>query len=220
MRPMLRTGLVLALASALAACGGDDDGGPSTCEAPDPEGLCPDGFAFEAFVEDLESGTSVFEATVADRADDSIATTSAPNGRAVVCLPDGDREVETSHADYLTRIDVVTSCAAARAVEAGQAYPIGLVSADFLAASGVDVADGATQVVVTALRYPGRDPVDGTAELDAPHDEVVMLGDSTLFPNATGNTAAVSLASDADCTGPDTVPLVPDAVVGVFFACE
>ncbi|HUS64466.1 MAG TPA: hypothetical protein VMZ28_07980 [Kofleriaceae bacterium] len=217
---MLRPGIVLALVAALGACGGDD-GGPAVCEAPDPEALCPDEFAFEAFVGDLETGASVFEASVTDRLDDDIATTSAPNGRAVLCLPDGDREVVTSHADYLTRIDVVTSCAAARAVSAGQAYPIGLLSAALLADSGVEADDDATQVLVTALRYPGGEPItDASVELDAEHDDVVMLGDTFLLPNATGGDATVELTADADCTGPDTVPLVPGAIVGVFFACE
>lgn len=218
---MLRPGMVLALAAALAACSGDDDGGPAVCEAPDPEGLCPDEFAFEAFVGDLETGASVFEASVTDRLDDGNATTSAPNGRAVLCLPDGDREVITSHADYLTRLDVVTSCAAARAVSAGQAYPIELLSATSLADSGVEPDDDATQVLVTALRYPGGEAIAGASvELAAMHDDVVMLGDTFLFPNATGGDAAVELTADADCAGPDTVPLVPGAVVGVFFACE
>jgi hypothetical protein len=189
--------------------------------APDTAGLCSVGFAFEALVGALETGASVFAASVADRLDDSIATTSAPNGRAVLCLPDGDREVVTSHADYLTRIDVVTSCAAARAVTAGQAYPIGLASAELLAGSGVEIDEDATQVVVTALRYPAGDPVAGASvELDATHDEVVALGDAVLVPNATGDDAAIELSADADCAGPDTVPLVPGAIVGVFFACE
>ena len=222
MRHMLRPGMVLALA-ALAACGGDDDA-PETCIPPDPEALCPDGFFFEAFVSDPETGGAVFDALVEQRGGD-VGTTSAPNGRAVLCLPGGDIQVVTLAMDHATRVDTLDSCAVTRAADTAQPYPIDVVTPAFLEQLLGDVTPdpSAAQLLVSVRSYPDGTPLDGASiEVDAANDGVIELDGSLLVANVAAGEVTLSFTapSGADCIGPATADLVPDAVNGVLFACE
>jgi len=227
MPPMLRPWIALALAVAAGGCG-DDNGSSESCTAPDREALCPDEFAFEAFVSDLENGDAVFEALVAERLDDVNATTSAPNGRAVLCLPAGDRELTAAKEGYLPRGDTLDACAVSRAASAAQPYPIQMATAEFfdaeLTSHVLTRDDSATQLLIAVRRYPDGDPIAGaTVEIDAESHGDYSLGDLIAFANVfgEGDVALSFTAPDGvDCSGPDRARLTPGGITGVLFACE
>jgi hypothetical protein len=226
MRAMLRPGMFLAFAAALAACGGDDGGAPEDCSAwPDPEELCPGALTFEAFVSDLETGDATVDVAVSQRGQAGVTTVSAPNGRAVLCLTAGDAEIESQESAYLARRDTLDECAVARVAQVAQPYPINLLTAAFAdqLLGQVTRDDSASLLLVTVRSYPDGTPQGGASiALDAEHDGVVAVEGGFLFANVPGAQVALSfMAPDGlDCAGPETVALVPGGVAGALFACE
>lgn len=216
--------MLLALALASAACSGDD-GSSEDCAWPDPDALCPDAFAFEGFVSDLETGEAAFDVEVSQRDQAGVTTTSAPNGRAPLCLTAGDVEIRALHTDYLTRRDTLDACAVARAARAGQPYPINLLTPAFAdqVLGGVTRDETASQLLVTVRSYPDGAPLDGaTVDLDAAHDGVVDVVGAFLFTNVAGAEVALSFTAPdgVDCVGPAVAALEPGGISGVLFACQ
>ncbi len=215
----------LLLALVLAACGGDDDGGEQDCTWPDPEALCAGAFAFESFVTDLETGDAAFDVAVSQRGEADVTTTSAPNGRAVLCLTAADAELQSLEAAYLTRRDTLDECAVARAAQAGQPYPINLLTAEF-----ADQVLGATtrdetmsQVLISVRSYPDGTPQDGAGvQLDVEHDAVIQVEGGFLFANVPGSEVGLTFTEPdgVDCVGPATIALEPGGISGAMFACE
>lgn len=229
MRAMFRPGMVLALALAVtvSACSGDDDGSGEDCTWPDPEALCPDAFSFEAFVGDIETGAAAFDVALSQRGQAVISTTSAPNGRATLCLTGGDVEIQGLKAGYLTRRDTLDTCAVARAAALTQPYPFGMLTAEYVDQTyegDFERDDTASQVLVTVATFSeaGAEAVLGAeVEIDPPGDGRAAFTEVNLFANVPGDEVTVTVHADGlDCVGPATAALEPGGVTGVLFACE
>ncbi|HLU65819.1 MAG TPA: hypothetical protein VKZ63_06060 [Kofleriaceae bacterium] len=184
---------LLACAS-LLACTGDDEVTPDasqplidsgTPDGPgeDVEDLCPGELTFEALVLDLESDAAVFEVSVAQVGDESNAATSAPNGRAVLCLPDEAGAVRSTKEEYLARLDRVDPEAVRALAATATPYPLHVIGAaafdELLAGVGVTPDDDAGHVVVTVLAAADGQPVTGaTVALDKTHGGAFARDDS------------------------------------------
>lgn len=167
--------LALLAGSVVPACGDDEvlpDGGgqpdasvADASEIDSGDDLCPGELTLEAIVADTESGEAVFAAAVAE---DGAAnqTTSAPNGRAVLCLPDGAASrVSTTLDDYLDRTDTLSADAVERSLGTAQPYPIDLLSTvaadDLLIGLGLTRDESASLLLVSVVSYPDGQPLDG-----------------------------------------------------------
>lgn len=238
-----------------AGCSGDDevvvdasplpDAPPDDGPGIDAENLCPGAFTFEALVADLESGTPVFDVTLAEVGDAGNTTTSAPNGRAVLCLPaDTDAEVRSTKVDYLARLDVLSSAAIEIAADADQPYPLDIVTTTAVDALYTDLGEtrdaADSQLVVAVLTYPdGEALVGATVAVDNANDgayardgsgdfgagDTVAAGGVVLLVNTTtGDDAEITVTPpgdfDGSCEGPSTVSLEVDGMTGVLFACH
>lgn len=121
--------LAVVLAASLAACSGNnatpaDSGGHPDAGTPDamvivPDaGFCPGKFTYQVGVLGWKTMLGVVGSTVTEVGNPSNATTAAPNGRAILCLPaNADSTVEIAHPDadpknnipaYITRLNAVS----------------------------------------------------------------------------------------------------------------
>lgn len=245
------------------ACGDDEaspdvDGAPPDASPPvdtavpiidASDDLCPDQLTFEALVADAGSGAAVFDVAVAEVGAEN-QTTSAPNGRAVLCLPAGAAsEVESTFADYLVRRDAVDPDAAAASVGTAQPYPIDMLSTgaadELLAALGPGRDEAATLVLVSVVSYPDGEPLVGAeitldetsegafardfaGEFTASVEAAVADGRLVLFANVidgdTDGGAAITVTPPegfaGTCVGPPRVALEAGGLSGAFFACQ
>jgi hypothetical protein len=179
-----RPAVLVSLVAVLAACGGDDDGGSSAdaggggaadaaagvdagaADAGD-EDLCPGELTFEALVADAESRMPVVEVEVAEVGGSNL-TASAPNGRAVLCLPaGGDAQVRSTRDAYLDRLDTLAGDAVEAAAAAAQPYPLDVmdaVAADtLLAALGPERDGNDSLLLVSVVTYPDGQPLVGAS---------------------------------------------------------
>jgi hypothetical protein len=166
--------LALLAGSVVLACGDDevlpDGGGLPDASAADAridsgDDLCPGELTFEALVADAESGEAVFAAAVAE-VGAANQTTSAPNGRALLCLPDGAASrVSTALDDYLARLDTLSADAVERSYGTAQPYPIDILSTveadDLLIGLGLTRDESASLLLVSVVGYPDGQPLDG-----------------------------------------------------------
>lgn len=255
---------VVALAISASACGDDeatDDGGPppdaspvtdtsDSSDMPDAsDDLCPGLATFEALVAEAETGAAVFDVAVAEVGAEN-QTTSAPNGRAVLCLPAGAAsEVEATLADYLVRRDAVDPDAAATSLGSAQPYPIDMLSEsaadELLTALGPGRDQAASIVLVSVVSYPDGEPLVGAAitldeasdgafardvagKFTATGDGAVADGRLVLFANVvdgdTDGGAAITVTPPGSfggsCVGPSRVTLEAGGLSGAFFACQ
>jgi hypothetical protein len=192
----------------LAACGGDDDGGsPADAgggglsdagvdagsgdagAADAGDDLCPGELTFEALVADAESSMPVIDVEVAQVGGSNL-TASAPNGRAVLCLPAGsDAQVRSTRELYLDRLDTLSADALAAAAAASQPYPLDVmdaVAADtLLAALGPERDGNDSLLLVSVVTYPDGQPLVGASvSID------VVDNDGAFARDASGDFAA------------------------------
>jgi hypothetical protein len=227
-----------------AACsGGAADAAPP---AADREDLCPGQLTLEAQVTDLVTGQNAFDVLLVEADDDMNAATSAPNGRAILCLPSGtDNLVRSSKADHLPRLDLVHREAQAVWYGSVQPYPLAVVSEASLEELFADLEltrdEEAAQVLVAVNSYPSGQPFLGAVvEIDRDHDrsftreadgsflnsKSILEGGLLLFANTatTGGQVAVTMSLPEDtggtCAGPASVPVEPGSITGVLFACR
>lgn len=253
--------LIAALGAALLllhapACGDDEvtddgdlpriDSGLPDAGGPDAENLCPGAATFEGLAANLESGDPEFEVEVTEVADPGNSATSAPNGRVVLCLPDGaDSEIRAEKTDYLARVDAVPAAALAIAGDAGQPYPLFVIAetaADTLYTDlGTSLMAGDAQVVVSVLEYPAGTPLTGaTVEIDKADTgtftrddaggfadgNAIAGGGLVLFANvppAGGDVGVTVTPPDGfrgTCTGPASLSLGAGEMSGALFACQ
>jgi hypothetical protein len=152
-----RPAVLVSLVALLAACGGDDDGGSSADAggggaADAAAGV--DAGAADAGDEDLCRGSNL--------------TASAPNGRAVLCLPaGGDAQVRSTRDAYLDRLDTLAGDAVEAAAAAAQPYPLDVmdaVAADtLLAALGPERDGNDSLLLVSVVTYPDGQPLVGAS---------------------------------------------------------
>lgn len=258
----LRARVVALVVVTAFACGDDDaspgqDGAPpdaspvtdasDSSNAPDAsDDLCPGQLTFEALVADAESGAAVFDVAVAEVGADN-QTTSAPNGRAVLCLPAAEpSEVESTLAGHLVRRDAVDPDAAAASVGTAQPYPIDVLSADaadrLLKALGSGREPAASLVLVSVVSYPDGEPLVGaeitldeasdgpfardlagefTASADVAEGRLVLFA-NVVDGEADGTAITVTPPEGfaGSCVGPARVALEAGGLSGAFFACQ
>ncbi|HTE49797.1 MAG TPA: hypothetical protein VK698_02910 [Kofleriaceae bacterium] len=262
MLPSCARASALALAIIASACGDDEvvpDGGNPADAAVDAaaadaaldagDDLCPGQLTFEALVADAESSESVFEVDVAE-VDAANQTQSAPNGRAVLCLPlDRVSEVRSTLADYLARTDTLDVDAVQQSLGTDQPYPIDVMStaaADLLLSDlGPDRDPAATLLLVSVVSYPDAQPLVGaTVTIDEASGGAFARGTAGDFapsPDAAiGDGRLLLLANVVDgdddgravitvappdgfsgvCVGPPSVALQEGGLSGAFFACQ
>lgn len=242
--------LALLVVALVPACGDDEvvpDGGPVDADAGGDD-RCPGLLTFEAQVADVTSLGSLFEVQVAE-VGASNQTTSAPNGRAVLCLPAGaDSQVRSTQEGYLARLDTLSEDAVAASLGTDQAYPIDLLRESEADATIGGVRDpAAALLLVSVVSYPEAQPLVGAAvSIDKDHDGAyardaeggfaaspdgaIGAGRLVLFANVAASGAgsdgqvAVTVTPpdgyDGSCVGPTSVELEIDGVSGAFFACE
>lgn len=224
--------------------GSPEDAGGDASPGPDAENLCPGAITFEALVADAITGQVAFDVQVAD-VGGSAMTTSAPNGRAQLCLSsDADSTLRSSRADYLTRLDAISRDALAS--NPGQPYPLEVLSvaaADGLLDDLGAARDPADSILLVSVRSGGEALEGATIEIDVDTDGAfardgsgafaatatgqVAAGGTVLFANVPlteGGRAAITLTPPDNftgtCAGPPSVELEADGVTGAFFACQ
>ena len=239
------------------ACGddevGDDgdrpaiDSGLPDAAAIDAENLCPGALTFEALAANLESGDAEFDVELTEVADPGNSTSSAPNGRAVLCLPDGaDSEVRAEKTDYLARVDAVPNEITSALQAAVQPYPLFVIAQAAAEALYTDLGGafdaGDAHVVVSVLEYPDGTPLTGaTVAIDktpgagpfardasggfAAGDEIaggglVLFGNVPPAGGEVGITVTPPDGFDGSCSGPTTLPLTAGELSGALFACQ
>jgi hypothetical protein len=205
--------LALVVFGLAGGCGDDEvvpdvDGSPEDAgdasTGPDAENLCPGEVTFEGLVADAISGQATFEVEVA--VEGGSATTSAPNGRAQLCLPaDADSSLLSTKTEYLSRLDTTSRDALAAANAAAQPYPLEVLSvaaADALLDDLGATRDPADSVILVSVRsYPdgaalegatisidvdGNDGAfarDAVGEFAASLEAAVAAGGTVLFAN-------------------------------------
>jgi hypothetical protein len=215
------------------------DAGPDGAPGPDVESLCPGELTFEALVADAVTGEPAFEVEVAE-VGGANSTTSAPNGRAVLCLPAGaDALVRSTEAAHLARLDSVSADALAVANAAVQPYPLGVLTesgADELLADldpPLTRDEKATQVLVSVVLYPDGEPLAGAVVSIDPAGAgaaAIAGGLATVFANvpltggAEDGRAAITVTPPVQfrgsCVGPASVELEAGGLSGALFACQ
>lgn len=222
----------------LAGCGGGDDS-PAGDGGPDAENLCPGQITFEAGVRDLASLANLASVQVADVDDAGAQASSAPNGRAVLCLDDDQGELLATRADLLSRRDTLAGGVAQGLRQSLIPYPYELISGEDLDSlyDGLSVtrSDTATQVIVAAVSLATGEPVLATVSLDVDHDgsfarsdaglfsagDEVGTGGAVVFANVPGSSVAIEVTPPSGaCTGPGELALEPGGLAGAVFACD
>jgi hypothetical protein len=256
MRHGLLRAHVLSAAALLAGCGANADPGVDAdteltdasesdavrpdaitfdARSPDAFDLCPGRVTFTGEYVDWDSTEADFhgiaDALVAEVGDPANTTTTAPNGRSVLCLPeaDADGDVTFRHAAYLP----LTFAVSASAALAGPYTARGLtpVRADALFADELGVArDGAAAQVAIDLRaQPGGASIAGaTVALSAPHAGAFTprAGEPGFFffanVDPTGGVTAITITPPAgtSCVGRAQASLIPGEVTHASFACS
>jgi hypothetical protein len=136
------------------------------------EDLCPGLLTFEAIVAQAQTGTPEVAVNVTE-VGGSAATSSAPNGRAQLCLP-ADAEslqVQSTKTDFLPRLDTLAAGAIDIANAAAQPYPLDVLSVaaadDLLEALAVSGDPNAALLLVSVVSYPDALPLSGaTVNID------------------------------------------------------
>jgi len=181
--------LAFILAALTSACGDDEavpDGGGGAPDASADAGsdagpidtgedLCPGLLTFEALVADAASGVAAFEVAVAEVGGPA-STTSAPNGRAQLCLPVGaDSQVRSTRDDHLARLDTLWTDAIETINGAVQPYPLDVLETAAADALLTDLTltrdEEASLLLVSVVAYPDGEPLVGaTVAIDKASD--------------------------------------------------
>ena len=254
--------LAFILAALTSGCGDDEavpDGGGGALDAsadagsdaaPDAgEDLCPGQLAFEALVADAIGGEAAFDIAVAE-VDGPTSTTSAPNGRAQLCLPAGaDSRVRSTADTYLARLDSLSAEAIDIINGAVQSYPLDVLetaAADALLTDLTLTRDQeASLLLVSVVAYPDGEPLVGaTVAIDKASDgsfardaagafaaaaevgegRVILFANTALGGDGEAGRATVTVTPpggfDGTCVGPPTVELEAGGLSGALFACQ
>lgn len=252
---MLRSSwVVLAAALVAGACSDDTPGDPDAAADPDgpladadamPDagGDCPGQLLFTGEYVDWDSTAQmflgIFDATVAEVADPDNSAQTAPNGRAILCLPAGaDAEVSITQAEYVPVIYSVDAEA-----NAAGAYTVkGLEPArmsELFTGWALTPDAGAAQLEVEVRKFPSGDPVTGavvtignahagafTADATGEYVSGSQLdgGAHVFFANVevgTGTTpVTVTPPAGTTCVGRDSVVLNAGEIAAVLYACD
>ncbi len=255
--------LALILAALTSACGDDEavpDGGGGAPDASADAGsdaapidtgedLCPGQLGFEALVADAIDGEPAFDIAVAE-VGGSASTTSAPNGRAQLCLPAGaDSQVRSTADTYLARLDSLSADAIDVINGAVQPYPLDVLetaAADALL-TGLSLTrdEEASLLLVSVVAYPDGEPLVGaTVVIDKDSDgpfardakgafaeateigegRVLLFANTALGGDGEAGRAAITVTPpdgfDGTCVGPPTVELEAGGLSGALFACQ
>lgn len=245
---MLRWSTACCAALLLAGCPADDD--PAADAAPQDADVdpgadvfdpCPGQLTFETGLIDAATGEPPGQLVTVTELGTGNQSTSAPNGRALLCL-DGGAVVSFSTEGYLERRHVVTEAAARAQARTGEALPIELytpAAADELVTSLGLTRDADTALVyVEARDYPEGTPLAGVGvTLDAAfaasfsRDTASRYGAGTdtgtagglLFVNAepaAGASFEATSPTSRGCSAPDALDLEAGVLHSTLVACE
>jgi hypothetical protein len=252
---MSRSSWVVLAAAALVAgaCADDTPGDPDAAAGADapvadamPDaggGACPGQLLFTGEYVDWDSTPQmflgIFDATVAEVGNPDNSAQTAPNGRAVLCLPaTADSEVSVTQADYVPVIYSVDAEA-----NAAGAYALkGLEPArmtELFTGWALTPDAGAAQLEVEVRSFPSGAPVTGavvtignahagafTADGTGEYVSSAQLdgGAHVFFANveAGGGTTTVTVTPPAgtSCVGRDSVVLNAGEIAAVLYACD
>jgi hypothetical protein len=254
--------LAFILAALTSGCG-DDEAVPDGGGAPDAsadagsdaapidtgEDLCPGRLTFEALVAGAIDSEPAFDIALVEVGGPA-STTSAPNGRAQLCLPAGaDSQVRSTADTFLARLDSLSADAIEIINGAVQPYPLDVLpaaAADSLLTELMLTRDEeASLLLVSVVVYPDAEPLVGaTVAIDKPSAGPFARDAAGAFAEATevgdgrvllfANTAlvgdgvegqAVITVTPPDgfagtCVGPTTVELEAGGLSGALFACQ
>ena len=246
--------LAFILAALTSACGDDEavpdgGGGAPDASADAGEDLCPGQLGFEALVADAIDGEAAFDIAVAE-VGGAAMTTSAPNGRAQLCLPAGaDSQMRSTADTYLARLDSLSADAIEVINGAIQPYPLDVLetaAADALLTDLVLTRDEeASLLLVSVVAYPDGEPLVGaTVAIDVASDgsfardaagafaaasevgdgRVLLFANAALSGGGEEGRAAITVTPpdgfDGTCVGPPTVELEAGGLSGALFACQ
>jgi hypothetical protein len=254
--------LAFILAALTSACGDDEavpDGGGGALDASADAGdaapldagddLCPGQLTFEALVADAIDAEPAFDIAVAE-VGGSAGTTSAPNGRAQLCLPSSaDSRVRSTADTHLARLDSLSADAIDIINGAVQPYPLDVLEAAAADALLTDLTltrdEEASLLLVSVVAYPDGEPLVGaTVAIDKASDgsfardaaggfaaatevgdgRVLLFANTALGGDGEAGQATVTVTPpggfDGTCVGPPTVELEAGGLSGALFACQ
>lgn len=249
---MLRGSLLIVAALVTGGCADDSPGDPDAAPAPDaladaalPDagGACPGQLVFTGEYVDWDSTEQaflgVFDATVAEVGNAQNSAQTAPNGRAILCLPAvADSEVSFTHPDYVPVLYSVGAQA-----NAAVPYAVGGLEparmAELFSGWGRTVDGGAAQLEVEVRGAADGEPfigalvtlgnaAAGAFTADAAGDFVpgnqLTDGAHVFFANvevgAGTSTVTVTPPAGASCTGRDSVELAAGQIAALLFVCD
>ena len=226
--------------------GGDDGNGVDAAvdaSSGDASDTCPGQLLFTGDYVDWDSTTldfmGVFDATVTEVGNPSNSVQTAPNGRAIMCLPASlTSAVDFTHAQYAT----VRYTASPEATAAGPFSIQGLTAAratTLFQEIGKSREAGRAQVLVGVYDYGADTHVTGAAISLGNNNEGGYIDDGTgkytdgatvtndrfvFFANVEvgGGTTTVQVTPPAgkSCTGVGEIQLVADQIAATNFACQ
>lgn len=243
MAPRLSGRAALALAL-VAACGGDPgsgDAAPTDGATADAEDLCDGEMTIEARVADLATDESLVGVALQATADPGRVVSSAPNGRAVLCVAPADEvDVTASGADVVERTDRIARSAIGKLRAAGAVHPFTMITTGGLAdlATALEVAApdaGTTWVLAHVVRPDGSPATGATVAIDGASDgsftraagsfvagDAIAEGGVVLVANPTA-TAPLGLSvepTSGSCDGPANLSPAAGAITGAVFVCQ
>ncbi len=186
-----------------------------------PVGTCPNG-EVEVQGDWLDwdstdqSFLGIFNATVKEGA---VQATTAPNGRAVLCLAAGvDHQLEFTHPDYLPMTATLaapnlTSTYSVHGLTPARADE--LFKAEFSAARNIKDAHVLIQLPQGASATLGTTSV-GVASV--PSDNYLFFANVPTGPGSTS--IAITPPPGSTCSGVDTIPLIPNVISFTSVVCE
>ncbi len=252
-----RFSLLICFSAAMAPACGDDgqsavtdagsidagiDASIADAGAPDAFNPCPGKSTFQIGVTDWSSGGNVFEVVVQEGTTANM-TTSAPNGRVVLCIaPTGPVTLRLSHPSYIDRVHTTTGEIAAEQYASGTDPTLRLLStaqeATLYANAGVTrTAAATTTVAMVRFRESGDDAPGAAIVIGATNDgaftpggdvDTLVSGATTtasgrvLFLNTEADpaTSSVQVSGLANCSAPATMSLAPAGVSSVSIVCD
>lgn len=246
---MTRSHVLSAALGALVLFGCSDGGGADPADAAaadaaaDASNLCPPGSQlFTGEYVDWDSTPDdflgIFDATIAEVDDPGNSTTTAPNGRGILCIdPDSDTDLDFTQENYLPLL----FSASIDAVAIGTYFAAGLTPAraDTLFSDELSLSrdPAMAQVIVDVRIYPGGEPAIGatvaigdasagafsrdSARLYVP-GSTLTDGGSVLFANVAPGTTTVTVTAPpgATCVGRSSMTLRAGSLNFTEYACN
>lgn len=220
----------------------DADGTIADAGPPDAFDPCPGKTTLQVRVADWGTDENIFEVVVQEGTTANM-TTSAPNGRVVLCIAQtGPVTLHLSHDNYLDRIHTTTGEIAAAQFAAGTGPTLRLLStaqeATLYASAGVERSvTASTTIAMVRTRPSGDDAAGAAVVIGAAHEgaftpggdvdslvagAATTAGGRVLFLNTATDPATSTLQVSGlnNCVLPATMSLAPGGVSSASIVCD